>query len=67
MAEQKAGATTWPELGMSLYEALTGRGAEITYEFVNLEVLVPSEASSSAVHAKWVLNGIVKIRTRETK
>jgi hypothetical protein len=52
---------------MNLYEALTGRGAEITYGFANLEVFVPSEASSSAVHAKWVLNGIVKIRTRETK
>jgi hypothetical protein len=52
---------------MSLYEALTGRGAEITYEFENLEVYVPSAASGSAVHAKWILNGIVKIRTRETR
>jgi hypothetical protein len=65
MAE--TGTTTWPELGISLYEALTGRGAEITYEFENLEVLVPSSATASAVHAKWVLNGIVKIRTRDSK
>jgi hypothetical protein len=65
MAE--TGTTTWPELGMSLYEALTGRGAEITYEFENLEILVPSSATASAVHAKWVLNGIVKIRTRDSK
>jgi hypothetical protein len=65
MAE--TGTTTWPELGMGLYEALTGRGAEITYEFENLEVLVPSSATASAVHAKWVLNGIVKIRTRDSK
>jgi hypothetical protein len=36
MAEQQTGTTTWPELGMSLYEALTGKGAEITYEFENL-------------------------------
>ncbi len=65
MAE--SGTTTWPELGMSLYEALTGRGAEITYEFANLEVYVPSAASPDAAHAKWVLNGIVKIRTREAR
>ena len=63
----ESGATTWPELGISLYEALTGRGAEITYEFSNLEVYVPSAASSDAVHAKWVLNGIVKIRTKDSK
>jgi hypothetical protein len=66
MAEQ-TGTTTWPELGMSLYEALTGKGAEITYEFNNLEVYVPSAASASAVHAKWIINGIMKIRTKETK
>lgn len=65
MAE--SGTTTWPELGMSLYEALTGRGAEITYEFANLEVYVPSAAAPDAAHAKWVLNGIVKIRTREAR
>lgn len=66
MAE-KTGTTTWPELGISLYEALTGKGAEITYEFSNLEVHVPSAASDSAVHAKWILNGILKMRTREVK
>lgn len=60
----ETGTTTWPELGVSLYEALTGRGAEITYEFANLEVYVPSAAGTDAVHAKWVLNGIVKIRTK---
>ena len=67
MAEHETGTTTWPELGMSLYEALTGKGAEITYEFENLEVYVPSAASASAAHAKWILNGILKIRTRATR
>jgi hypothetical protein len=28
MAEPEIGTTTWAELGMSLYEALTGKGAE---------------------------------------
>jgi hypothetical protein len=56
---------TWPELAGGLYDKLTGRGAEITYEFDNLEVLVPSSASPDAVHAKWKVNGTMKIRTQD--
>ena len=67
MVEHETGTTTWPELGMSLYEALTGRGAEITYEFDNLVVDVPSSASEEGPHARWKLNGIVKIRTKDIK
>ncbi|MGE0825966.1 MAG: hypothetical protein AB7G75_22445 [Candidatus Binatia bacterium] len=55
---------SWPELASGLYDTLTGRGAEITYEFENLEVLVPSSASPNAEHAKWKVNGVMKIRTR---
>jgi hypothetical protein len=56
---------TWPELAGGLYDKLTGRGAEITYEFDNLEVLVPSSASPDAVHAKWKVSGTMKIRTQD--
>jgi hypothetical protein len=55
---------TWPELAIGLYDALTGRGAEITYQFDNMEVFVPSSASDNAVHAKWKLNGSIKIKTQ---
>ena len=65
MAEHTEDTTTWPELGIALYDKLTGRGAEITYEFDNLDVSVPSSASPEASHAKWKLNGILKIRTTE--
>ena len=65
MVEHTEGTTTWPELGISLYDKLTGRGAEITYEFENLEVSVPSSASPDASHANWKLNGILKIRTND--
>lgn len=58
---------TWPELGLSLYEVLTGRNAEITSKFQNLENYVPKAAAPEAGHAKWILNDILKIRTRETK
>jgi hypothetical protein len=56
---------TWPDLAVDLYDKLTGRGAEITYDFENLEVYVPSGTSSEAAHAKWKLNGVLKIRTRD--
>ena len=54
---------TWPELAIGLFDQLTGRGAEITYQFENMEVHVPSSASDAATHAKWKLNGTLKIRT----
>ena len=47
------------------YGVLTGRGAEIIYEFENFEVLVPSSATAEATHAKWKMNGVLKIRTRD--
>lgn len=65
MTEHTEDTTTWPELGIALYDKLTGRGAKITYEFENLEVSVPSSASSEASHANWKLNGAVKISTTE--
>jgi hypothetical protein len=58
---------TWPDLLIGLYDKLTGRGAEITYEFKNLEIQVPSSASADAVHAPWKISGVVKIRTQDEK
>jgi hypothetical protein len=55
---------TWPELAIGLYDKLTGRGAEITYEFQNLEVAVPSSTGPEAEHARWMVNGTLRIRTR---
>ena len=57
---------TWPDLAIGLYDKLTGRGAEITYEFDHMEVSIPSSASASAVHATWKVNGTVRIRTKDT-
>lgn len=56
---------TWPELAIGLYDKLTGRGAEIAYEFDDFELLVPSGTGSNASHAKWKMNGTVRIRTRD--
>ena len=55
---------TWPELAADLYDKLTGRNAEITYEFENMEVAVPSAVTDAANHAPWRVNGTLKIRAR---
>lgn len=55
----------WTDLALGLYDALTGRSAEISYNFDNVELLVPSSASPNASHAPWKINGTLRIRTRD--
>ncbi|GAB4546276.1 MAG: hypothetical protein Tsb0013_04940 [Phycisphaerales bacterium] len=57
--------TTWPDLAIGLYDRLTGRGAEITYEFDDMRVDVPSGTGDRAQHASWRLSGTVRIRTSD--
>ncbi|MEM6552195.1 MAG: hypothetical protein AAF750_08710 [Planctomycetota bacterium] len=59
------GTTTWPDLAIGLYDKLTGRNAEITYEFQNMQIDVPSAAADNAAHATWKVNGILKVRTTD--
>ena len=66
--------TNWPELAIGLYDKLTGRGAEITYDFEDFQVDVPSGTSDEQQAARWRLNGVIRVRTtdeesraRETK
>jgi len=56
---------TWPELAIGLYDKLTGRGAEITYEFEDFELFVPSKAGDGADYAHWRMNGKLRIRTQD--
>ena len=65
MADVEKNTQTWPELAIGLYDKLTGRGAEITYEFDDFEVMVPSKAGSNATYAPWKMNGVLKIRTQD--
>ena len=57
--------TTWPDLAISLYDRLTGRGAEIIYDFEDLEVDVPSGTGEDVEHAKWRVDGELRVTTRE--
>ena len=54
----------WPELAIGLYDKLTGRDAEITYAFDEFELHIPSSTANDAAHARWRMNGAVKISTR---
>lgn len=57
--------TNWPDLAIGLYDRLTGRGSEITYEFAEMHVKIPSGTGPQAEHAEWVLSGTMKIRTED--
>jgi hypothetical protein len=56
---------SWPDLAIGLYDRLTGRNAEITYELAEMRIKIPSGTGSKAEHAEWVLNGTVRIRTKD--
>ena len=62
--ERKNETQTWPDLAIGLYDKLTGRGAEITYEFENFDLYVPSGTANDA-HAHWKMNGVIKVRTSD--
>jgi hypothetical protein len=56
---------TWPELAVGLFDQLTRRNAEITYEFENLNVQVPSRAGDGSPKTRWAIDGTLRIRTRD--
>lgn len=55
----------WPDLAIGLYDRLTGRNAEISYEFDQLKVKVPSGTGQQAEHADWELSGSLTVRTQD--
>ena len=55
----------WSELAITLYDKLKGRNAEITYEAEDMEVWVPSGVGEDASHARWKVNGSLRIRARD--
>jgi len=58
---------SWPDLAIGLYDKLTGRGAEIIYDFRNMEIQVPDKVGAAAEHTVWKVSGVLIIRTRDTK
>lgn len=64
MVNEDSQPTNWSDFAMSLYDKLTGQNAEIIYDFNNLEVFVPLSMDEDTPHAKWKVNGTLKLRTR---
>lgn len=65
MAKNSENTTNWPNLAANLYDKLTGRNAEITYEFDNFNVEVPSGTGEAAEHASWKMNGTLRVTTQD--
>ena len=59
--------TAWADLVIGLYDSLVGRDAEVVYEFDHLEVDVPDSAGADAAHARWTVDGTLKIRARDRR
>ncbi len=58
---------TWSDLAMDLYDKLTGRGAEVTYRFENLEIFVPNKVDPNPKTARWCLNGVLKVSAKDAQ
>ena len=61
----RAQVTNFADLGKEMWAYLTGRGAAINYEFVDMTVEVPRETGAGAPRAAWKLNGTLRITTSE--
>ncbi|WP_375481285.1 hypothetical protein [uncultured Jatrophihabitans sp.] len=57
--------TSFADLGKEMWAYLTGKGAAINYEFVDMTVEVPRETGTEAPRATWKLNGTLRITTAE--
>lgn len=55
----------WGDLGREMWDYLTGKGAAINYQFVNMTVEVPRDTGETAPRATWKLDGTLRITTEE--
>jgi hypothetical protein len=53
----------WTDLGMRMWNFLTGREAAINYEFRNMVVEVPRDTGSNAPRATWRVDGVLRVTT----
>ena len=49
----KVEKATWPDFAIVLFDLLSGRKAEVTWEFANLELHVPITTGTSTEYAVW--------------
>ncbi len=66
MANRAQDTQNWPDMFVGLYERLTGNNAEISYNFDDLEIDIPSSTTPNSPQAHWKFNGTMRITTRDT-
>ncbi len=57
--------TSFADFGKELWSYLTGRGAAINYQFVDMLVEVPKSTGADSERATWRLHGTLRITTSE--
>lgn len=57
--------SSFADLGKEMWSYLTGRGAAINYQFVDMQVEVPRSTGADAPRAVWRLNGTLRVTTAE--
>lgn len=62
---QQHDVTSFADFGKELWSYLTGRGAAINYEFVDMLVEVPKSTGTDSPRATWRLHGTLRITTAE--
>ncbi|MET3203770.1 MULTISPECIES: hypothetical protein [unclassified Arthrobacter] len=55
----------WADLAEEMWSYLTGKGAAINYEFIDMTVEVPRDIGSDAPRATWKLNGSLRVTTSD--
>lgn len=58
-------STSFADLGKEMWAYLTGKGAAIDYQFVDMTVEVPRDTGADSPRATWKLNGTLRITTSE--
>ncbi len=62
---QQQDVSSFADLGKDMWSYLTGKGAAINYQFVDMTVDVPQSTGPSSAQAMWRLDGTLRITTAE--
>jgi hypothetical protein len=58
-------ATSIADFGKEMWSYLTGKGAAINYEFVDMLIEVPRDTGPNSPRAVWRLHGTLRITTTD--
>ncbi|HEX9225801.1 MAG TPA: hypothetical protein VF885_03965 [Arthrobacter sp.] len=55
----------WADLAEEMWSYLTGKGAAINYNFIDMTIEVPRDIGPDAPRATWKLNGSLRVTTSD--